>query len=229
MEHFFLANGIDSEEKKRAVFVFLSVVGAATYKTLRNIVSPAKPGEKSYDELVKALSKHFKPTPSEIVERFKFHSRVRKAGESIATFVSELRSLSEYCNFGGTLDDMIRDRLVCGVNDSAIQKRLLAEPGLTYEKAVELALSAETAAQSVRELRAKPEGGLFSHSTPQEVHRTNTSTASPSQGPPTSLTCYRCGRKGHTASRCKVNKDVVCHCCQKRGHFQRACKLNKSE
>ena len=69
LEHFFLANGIDSEEKKRAVF--LSVVGAAiTNKTLRNIVSPAKPGEKSYDELVKALSKHFKPTPSEIVERF---------------------------------------------------------------------------------------------------------------------------------------------------------------
>ena len=44
---------------------------------------------------------------------------------------------------------MIRDRLVCGVNDVAIQKRLLAEPTLAYEKAVELALSAETAARSV--------------------------------------------------------------------------------
>jgi len=140
-------------------------------------------------------SKLCRNTPSEIVECFKFHSCVRRVGESIATFVSELRSLSEYCNFGGTLDNMIRDHLVCGVNDSAIQKCLLAESGLTYEKAVELALSAETAAQNVRELRAKPKGGLFSHSTPQEVHRTSTSNASPSQGPPkTSLTCYRCGR-----------------------------------
>ena len=58
--------------------------GAAT---LRNIVSPKKPGEKTYVELVAALSKHFKPTPSEIVERFKFHSRVQKAGESIATYI----------------------------------------------------------------------------------------------------------------------------------------------
>ena len=98
MEHFFAANGIDDADKKRAVL--LTVVGAATYKTLRNIVSPEKPGEKSYAELVEALSKHFKPPPSEIVERFKFHSRVRKAGESIATYVAELRSLSEYCNFG---------------------------------------------------------------------------------------------------------------------------------
>ena len=151
LEHFLAANGIDDANKKRAVL--LTVVGAATYKTLRNIVSPKKPGEKTYAELVAALSKHFRPTPSEIVERFKFHSRVRKVGESIATYVAELRVLSEYCNFGATLNDMLRDRLVCGVNDRAIQKQLLAQSGLTYQKAVELALSAETAAQSMRELR----------------------------------------------------------------------------
>ena len=84
--YFFDANGISSAEKKRSVF--LSVIGAATYKTLRNLVSPAKPGEKSYAELVDALTQHFKPAPSEIVERFKFHSRSRKPGESMAAFVS---------------------------------------------------------------------------------------------------------------------------------------------
>ena len=41
MEHFFIANGIDSAEQKRAVF--LSVIGPSTYKTLRNLVSPEKP------------------------------------------------------------------------------------------------------------------------------------------------------------------------------------------
>ena len=122
LEHIFTANGIDAATKKRAVL--LTVAGAATYTKLCNIVSPEKPGEKSYAVLVEALSKHFKPTPSEIVERFKFHSRVRKAVESIATFVAELRSLSEYCNFGPSLEDMLRDRLVCGVNDHAIQKHL---------------------------------------------------------------------------------------------------------
>lgn len=68
LEHFFAANSVVDADKKRAVL--LSVVGAATYKILR------KPGEKSYAELVEALSKHFKPTPSEIGERFKFHPRV---------------------------------------------------------------------------------------------------------------------------------------------------------
>ena len=49
--------------------VFLSVVGEATFKTLHNLVSPDKPGDKAYSELVSELTKHYKPAPSEIVER----------------------------------------------------------------------------------------------------------------------------------------------------------------
>ena len=76
--HFFAANGVESAEKKRSIF--LSVVGAATYKLLRSLVAPAKPGDKTYEELVKLLGAHFNPPPSEIVQRFKFHSRVQEPG-----------------------------------------------------------------------------------------------------------------------------------------------------
>ena len=203
LEHFFTANGITEAGKKRAVL--LTVMGAATYKVLRNILLPAKPGEKTYAELVEALSKHYRPTPSEIVERYKFHSRVRKAGESIANYVAELRSLSEYCNFGAVLNDMIRDRLVCGVNDAAIQERLLAEPALTYSKAVELALSAEIAAQSVRELRSRSEQEAPAAAPLQGVHKTGVLPFSPASSTPAKFvpTCYRCGRKGHTVTTCR--------------------------
>jgi len=50
----FSANGITEEDKKGAVFLF--VVGPATYKLLRNLLSPAKPGEMSYEELVRILT-----------------------------------------------------------------------------------------------------------------------------------------------------------------------------
>ena len=40
---------------------------------------------------------------------------------------------------------MLRDRIVCGINDVRIQRRLLAEPGLSLAKALELALALETA------------------------------------------------------------------------------------
>ena len=90
------------------------------------------------------------------MERYKFHSRVRKPGESVATFVAELRSITQHCNFGDSLELMIRDRLVCGIHDSSIQTRLLAETDLTYdERAIKIALTAETTSQSVRQLRVK--------------------------------------------------------------------------
>ena len=44
---------------------------------------------------------------------------------------------------------MIRNQLVCGINDAAIQKSLLAEPKLTYAKAVEIAQTTEATAQSM--------------------------------------------------------------------------------
>ena len=151
--HFFAANDITEDDKKKEIF--LAVVGPAMFNILRNLLAPKKPGDHTYKENVEVLAKHFKPSPSEIVERFKFHSRFRKQEESVSTFVAELCSLSKYCNFGDTLEVMIRDRLVCGINDDGIQRRLLAEQDLTYKKAVELAQSLETALQNMKDLKTK--------------------------------------------------------------------------
>lgn len=131
--------------------MFLAVVGPATYR-LHNLLFPAKPGDKSYGELVSTLTKHYSPTPSETVQRFKFNTRVRKPGESVSTYLAELRSIAEYCNYGMSLEAMLRDRLVCGINNEWIQQRLLAEAKLTYTKALELAQGLETAAQNMKEL-----------------------------------------------------------------------------
>ena len=88
LEYFFIANSITAADKKRAVF--LSVIGPSRYKIL---LAPDKPGDKEYGALVDVLSRHFKPKPSEIVERC---NRSRKPGESVSMFISELRSLSNF-------------------------------------------------------------------------------------------------------------------------------------
>ena len=111
VDHFFAANGVADEKK---VAVFLSLIGAKEYKLLSSLIAP---GEKTYKELVDVLKEHHSPELSEIVQRYRFHTRFRKAGETVAVYVSELRALAQKCNFGGTLDNMLRDRLVCGVNN----------------------------------------------------------------------------------------------------------------
>ena len=122
------------------------------YKVLQSLLAPVKPSEKEYADLVAKLSQHYSPTPSEIVQRFKFHSRFCKPGESVVTYVSELCSLAEFCNFGQTLEVILCDRIVCGINNDTIQRRLLTEPGLTYKKSLEIAQNLEATSQNMREL-----------------------------------------------------------------------------
>ena len=94
LEHLFRANEIEDETKKWTVF--LTLIGANAYKLLQNLIAPAKPDTKTYAELVQALANHYSPTPAESVQRFKFHSRIRRPEESVATLVAELRSLAEF-------------------------------------------------------------------------------------------------------------------------------------
>ena len=85
------------------------------------------------------VKNHLNPRPSSIVYRFKFNCRFRKQGETIQQCVAELQSLSEHCDFRDQLEEMMRDRLVCGMNDERTQSRLLVESRLDFQKALELA------------------------------------------------------------------------------------------
>ena len=97
-----------------------------------------------------------------MVQRYKFHSHFRQEHESVSTFVSQLRSLSKDCNFGDTLELMLRDRLVSGINNDRIQRRLLAEKDLTFVKALDIATAMELAEKSAADLHDSTSKGTRS-------------------------------------------------------------------
>lgn len=91
---YFEANSVADDWK---VAVLLTVIGQKTYDTLRSLLAPARPRDKTYDELVSVLQKHYDPKPLVIGERFRFYQRSQKAGESIADFIADLRRLNINC------------------------------------------------------------------------------------------------------------------------------------
>ena len=211
LQNYFIANDIKSEVKQRAIL--LSVCGPRTYKLIRSLLSPKEPKDVSFADIVKQMTDHYQPKPSTIVQRFKFHSRSRKPGESVATYIAELKRLSEDCEFGDFLQEMLRDRVVCGINDPRIQRRLLAESDLTYKSAFELAQSMETADRNTSDLQAAPSRSE-PHNKSEDFHYTP-------RAPPRFI-CYRCGGT-HKAPDCKY-KDAICNSCKKKGHLARACR-----
>ncbi len=64
-----------------------------------------------------------------------------------------LRVLAEHCSYGASLNDMLRDRIVCGINHDKIQQRLLAEKDLSCAKTLELANSIEVAEKGNRDIK----------------------------------------------------------------------------
>ena len=65
--------------------------------------------------------------------------------EGVADFVAELRQIAKHCDYQDKLDEMLRDRLVSGLRNERIQRRLLAEPDLTFKKAKDIAVGMKTA------------------------------------------------------------------------------------
>ena len=207
--HYFTANDVKTDEKRRAIL--LSVCGAHIYQLVRSLVSPEKPADKTFEEIVKLVRDHLTPPSSCIVRRFYFNSRFQKETETVGLFVAELRRLSEFCEFGGSLDEMLRNRLVCGLRDVRVQRRLFAEPKLTFTKAFELAQAAELAEKSSQDISRA--GASVNALEPRRA------TAGQTADHPTP--CFRCGGR-HSASKCRF-RSVECHKCGEKGHLARTC------
>ena len=216
LSFYFTANKITDKGQQRAVL--LSVCGAKTYKIIRNLLAPTKPDEVEYKDIVDKVKDHLNPKPSCIVQRFRFNCRSRSDGETIGAFIAELRRLTEDCEFGEALHDMLRDRLVCGVKNARIQKRLLQETNLKFEDALKIARAMETADKNSAEMyRPLP---VFEQSQNDAVHQTSSGDGE------VKPKCFRC-LGTHSPSNCRF-KTAECWKCKKVGHVARACKSQKA-
>ncbi|UYV73038.1 K02A2.6-like [Cordylochernes scorpioides] len=194
-----------SEEKKKAYL--LTLIGGKAYDTLKNLCSPKLPKEYKYEELIEKLVEYFSPKRSIIVKRFMFFGRIQKETESVSEYLVEIKRLASTCGFGEFLKESLRDKLVCGLRDAKIQRRILSEGDVPLARVVEIALSMEAAekntrifhvnepADSVDKIRAE-----VSEQKRKCIHcgRLHKDLCRFREA-----TCFRCGKRGHLATICR--------------------------
>ena len=130
---------------------------------MRSLVLPGSLDSFCYDDLMSKVKNHNEPTTSTIVRHFQFNTHNQKPGESIAEYIAILWKAAQYCSYGNSLSEMLWDRLVCGITNSAVQKLLLAEKELTLDKAVSLAQSIEIAEQGAKDLQMSDTAKAHKH------------------------------------------------------------------
>ena len=88
LEMFFAVTGVKEEKQ---VAHLLTGLGTQTYATLKNLVAPKAPKDCTMEKIKEALTKHFKPKPPVISERFTFHKCDQLPGDPVNEFVIQLQ------------------------------------------------------------------------------------------------------------------------------------------
>ncbi|KAL1438559.1 hypothetical protein MTO96_047918 [Rhipicephalus appendiculatus] len=202
---FFSANDTP-EEKQRDIF--LASCGTQVLRLLLDLLKPATPHTKTLSELLTTLRSHFSPASSTLMERFRFNNRSRREGESLGQFVAALRCLASTGAFGDQPDSLLRDLFVCGINNPAMQKRLLELPDPSLDDVVKAALAMDAAAKNAGEIARAA-------STEAEVNKMVARGG----------ICSRCG-DAHSRSKCQFSHSQ-CFTCGKIGHLARVCRTGK--
>uniref|UniRef100_L7LUB5 Putative tick transposon n=1 Tax=Rhipicephalus pulchellus TaxID=72859 RepID=L7LUB5_RHIPC len=187
------------------------------------------------------LNSHFSPTPLETAESFCFRSRVQLENESIAEFAAELRQIAEHCNFGTALNHMLRDRLVCGIRDRAVQQRLLTEKnqkphfgqsrqdckngrgGRTPSKRAEqgpVGYARLSSSRLANHLKFKKRHEQATKG--QKAQELNARGKTKAGHDDNSKPCVRCGSRDYKPPECK-HINTRCYKCDKVGHLASCC------
>ncbi len=194
------ANDVEEDAKKRSIF----------------LVSPSQPAQISYKDIVRLLTKHFRPVA---VERLKFHSCIRQSSESLSLFIAYLR---QHCEFGQSLYD---ERPSHMRHQWLSYPKRLSETNLTFQKAIDVSLAFELVEKDMLDIiptSATPSPQSFTIQESGKPQHWRKYTASTSKG---TASCYRCGGN-HPQNQCRF-REAECHFCHKKGDISKVCNSRK--
>jgi predicted aspartyl protease len=225
-QRFRSASDLSTKAEERQISMLLYCMGEKAEDVFDSFRLDADDAKK-YDTVLARFDTHFVIKKNVIFERAQFNKRKQDIGESTETFITALHKLAETCEFGALREELIRDRVVVGIQDSKLSEKLQLDKDLTLEKAVTLVRQSEQVRQQQDLLR-----GATSQLTSSEVNAVkskkpfagaksqpkNKGQKSSSQGQ-----CKWCGRTPrHDRQQCPA-RDVTCRKCGKHGHFEKVC------
>lgn len=148
--------------------------------------------------------------------RHMFFTRAQGKNESIDAYVTDLKNKAKDCEFGLLTDSLIRDRIVCGVDNAHVRARLLREPDLTLNKAVDICRANEATQSHMKVLNE--EGDLA-------INKLAKAKLQRKAKANENKDCGKCGNK-HEFGKCPAYGQT-CKLCSRKNHYARVCRSKK--
>ncbi|XP_045468340.1 uncharacterized protein LOC123676482 [Harmonia axyridis] len=104
-----------------------------------------------------AIEKHCQPKKNVVYERFKFLSCNQKEGQSVGSYITELKMMVKNCEYDSE-EEMVLDKIVMGIIDNNVRERLLQTEVLFLRKAIDVCQIAEVSRHQTDQMATKIEG-----------------------------------------------------------------------
>ena len=231
-EIYFAAAKLNKKAKATQEAILLHAAGPEAQDIHRAFSWSEAEDKHCYKTFLQKFTDYCEPRKNVVFERYEFWALDQRSTESVDAWLTDLRNAASKCEFGEQENSLIRDKIVFGVRDNALKERLLREPKLTLDKALDICRAAETSREQLRHMNKEAEAGiaklaLHDGSTKSSqppspyinnakhygnVHKTNTHV----------INCDFCGYD-HERARCPAY-GKTCSKCKGKNHFASVCK-----
>ncbi len=232
-ERFRSASGLAKQPEEQQIDALIYIMGFKANSIAKSFSYATDEDSKKYNTIKSKFSAHFLPHKNVIHERYLFYTRNQKPEESAEEFITALYKLAETCDFASMKeetiqDEMIRDRIVVGVLDGELSKKLgelskklQLTPKLTVAKAIELVRTYEDVQQQQEVQRAAIPSTAHVDQICAQRYQRKSSTSSTSS-------CPRCEGEYHQRIECPA-RDAECYRCNFRGHYASLCRTSTNK
>ena len=223
--------GKNDDYKRKTLLYLLGDKGREIYRTLPIVTAEA---DRTVAMVIAAFDTFCLPKQNETLERYHFFTCCQK-GENFEQYLTTLRTLATTCNFGDLKNSLIRDRIVCGIENPTTREKLLREEDLDLDKCIALCKAVECTENAVKEF-ATPQVSKISsnfhkkHSNHRYCERQPSTSMSDSYRPDTSDSrhsnvkrCKFCSRQHELKKRLCPAFGKVCSQCGELNHFASCC------
>ena len=139
---FRLASDLASKSEEKQVSTLIYCMGDQSEDIFQSF-NLTDDDAKKFDTVLQKFDKYFGVEKNVIFERAKFNMRCQEPDEPAESFITSLHKLSETCDYGLLRDELIRDRIVAGIRDGELSKKMQLDAKLTLEKAMTIVQQSE--------------------------------------------------------------------------------------
>ena len=235
-ERFSVATALNEKSFQVQLCTLILAMGTEAEQIYKTFAYNEAAEDANIQDVLAKFDTHFNPQRNIIHLQCVFNQRNQAQGESIEEFIRALYELSEHAQFADR-NEAIRNRLVLGVLDRELSKKLQLEKDLTLALAIQLSRQHELVTAQLSEQRTSLDSVKRGHGRGQyrgtqrwgsrgrgRGKQGHTQSHSKSQ----EGKCGRCGHEKHSRDACPA-MGKQCNTCRKYNHFSACCRSTSTK